>query len=213
MRCFNPDKPLKGLSITGAVDRHTHSTLLLRNRGDDTWGRSRSRGRRHSRRTNHFHMTFTTLHLHRTLLILTASQRRIHTHRRRLRTPTPTSIHFTFYGAAAGRSTSASGWFSGSGSSSMVMDGTGVAAHSGIMGSTIGEGGGEGDDGRCGIGGRGDTGAICGSMDDKMGEGGADSRIEGRGRSGFSFEISLTTSSSPNICTSSSRGNLSSNKG
>jgi len=64
------------------------------------------------------------------------------------------------------------------------MDGTGVAARSGITGSTMGEGGGEGDDGRCGTGGRGDRGAICGSTRDKMKEGGADSHIEGRGEDG-----------------------------
>lgn len=58
------------------------------------------------------------------------------------------------------------------------MDRAGVAARSGITGSTIGEGGGIG---RCSTGGRGDTGAIWGSMGDKMGEGGADSHIEGRG--------------------------------
>ena len=98
------------------------------------------------------------------------------------------------------------------------MDGTGVAARSRIMCSTMGEGGGEGDDGRCGTGRRGDAGAIWGSTRGKMGEGGADSRIsasvEGRGEdgeAGLGSEITLTTSSSLNICTSSSRGNSSSN--
>jgi len=95
------------------------------------------------------------------------------------------------------------------------MGGTGVAAHSGITSSTMGEGGGEGNDGRCGTGGKGDTGAICGSTGDKMGEGGAYFRTEGRGEDsevGLASEISLTTSSSLNICTSSSRGNSSLNK-
>jgi hypothetical protein len=50
------------------------------------------------------------------------------------------------------------------------MDGTGVAARSGITCSTMGEGGGEGDDGGCGTGGRGDTGAVWGSTGGKMGE-------------------------------------------
>ena len=98
------------------------------------------------------------------------------------------SESFTFYDTAAGRSASASGWLSGSGSDSTVMDETGVAARSGITGSTIGKAGGESDDGRWGTGGRGDTSAICGLMGDKIGEGGADSRMERRGwRSGFSF--------------------------
>jgi len=57
------------------------------------------------------------------------------------------------------------------------MDGTAVAARSGITCSTMGEGGREGDDGGCGTGGRGDAGAIWGSTGGKMGEGGADSRI------------------------------------
>ena len=99
------------------------------------------------------------------------------------------------------------------------MDGTGVAARSGITCSTMGEGGREGDDGGCGTGGRGDSGTVWGSTDGEWGEGGADSRIsasvEGRGdddEAGLGSEISLTTSSSLNMCTSSSWGNSSSNK-
>jgi len=52
----------------------------------------------------------------------------------------------------------------------MVMGGTGVAARSRITSSTMGEGGGEGNNGRCGTGGKGDMGAICGPMGDKMGK-------------------------------------------
>ena len=48
------------------------------------------------------------------------------------------------------------------------MDRTGVAARSGIMCSTMGEGGGEGDDG--GTGERGDAVAFWGSIGGKMGE-------------------------------------------
>ena len=77
-----------------------------------------------------------------------------------------------------------------------MTDGMGVAARSGITCSTMGEGGGEGDDGGCGTGKRGDKGAVWGSTGGERGEGGADSRIEGRGDDG---EVSLTTSSSLNI--------------
>ena len=90
-----------------------------------------------------------------------------------------------------------------------MIDGTGVAARSGITCSTMGEGGGEGDDGGCGTGRREDTSAVWGSTGGERGEGGADSRIEWRGDDG---EVSLTTSSSLDICTSSSGGNSSSNK-